>query len=549
MRWLRLALWMALGGVRLAAASSPLNPPAWDHPSGIYPKGVEIRPVALAPGVQVRITTDGSLPTASHGDPLDGSLTIRRTTTLRAVAVHDGAVSHAVTASFLVPETTVDQAAPHLPKVWGVRDGQVLPGAYGMKPAPAVPGATRGDIIAALQRLPSLSLVVSPEDLWSESRGLYLHSEETGEGWERTTSLQWIPTNGPAWPVIDCGVRIQGGWSRRPEESPKHSFRLLFRKRYGSAAFRAPLFGNNAEAFGTLILRGGNNNSWLHPATEERSRAEYLRDSWMRTTHAAMGHPAARGRFVHLYLNGLYWGIYQVTERPDAAFAARAFGGDSADYDARNADKVIAGDNLAWKQLFALVDGGIHSVADYERLAALLDVPAFIDFILLNLYGANADWDGGSNWYAVRRRVPAAGYHFVEWDGERTLESPKDNRIASDDNECPMRLFHRLVEWPAFRKAMQDRAVTLLAPGGVLSAEVSARRYADLAKELEPAIAAEAARWGWYRKELAPFRTAPFEIYTRETHWRPEVNRLLQHYFPERATEVRRQWIEAGVMR
>ena len=523
--------------------------PHLDWPSGIYSNEVTIRAHAASDGAQIRVTTDGSLPTATHGEPLETPLRIHGSTVVRAVALKDGQVSRVVTTSYLIPDTAPLQDAPSLPQTWGKRDGQVLKGAYRMQVLPGVPGADQKAVAAALRSLPSLSLVLPPDDLWSESRGLYLHTEESGEGWERTASLQWIPTNGPAWTPIDCGLRIQGGWSRRPEESPKHSFRLLFRKRYGSAPFRGPVFGEPAESFGTLILRGGNNNSWLHPASEERTRAEYLRDSWMRATHAAMGHPAARSRWVHLYLNGLYWGIYQVTERPDAALAANAFGGEPADYDARNADKVIAGDAAAWGQLFAVGNAGIHSEAEYERLKALLDVPAFIDFILLNLYGANADWDGGSNWYAVRRRVPAGGYEFLEWDGERTLESPKDNRIATDDDQSPMRLFQRLREWPAFRTAMQLRAKSLLAPEGPLGPGPSAQRYARLAATLEPAIAAEAARWGWYRKSVAPFRTGPYEFYTRESHWRPEIERLIHHYFPERDVEVRRQWIEAGVMK
>ena len=540
---------LAFLSARVVAANSTVEVPHWDLPSGIYSNGVVLHALPAPEGTRVHVTLDGSLPTATHGDPLDAPVPLQRSTVVRAVAVKEGQLSRVLTASYLVPEAVALQEAPFLPQTWGIRDGQVLPAAYRMRVLPGVPGADRNDVAAALRSLPSLSLVLPPDDLWSAARGLYVHTEESGEGWERTASLQWIPTNGPAWSPIDCGLRIQGGWSRRPEESPKHSFRLLFRKRYGSAPFRGPVFGEPAESFGTLILRGGNNNSWLHPSAEERSRAEYLRDSWMRVTHAAMGHPAARGRFVHLYLNGLYWGIYQVTERPDPALAARAFGGEAADYDARNADKVIAGDDAAWKQLFALANAGMHSAAEYERLGALLDVPAFIDFILLNLYGANADWDGGSNWYAVRRRVPAGGYQFLEWDGERTLESPKDNRIATDDDQSPMRLFQRLREWPTFRMAMQQRAKSLLAPEGPLGPGPAAQRYARLAAELEPAIAAESARWGWYRKSLAPFRTGPYEHYTRESHWRPEVDRLIHRYFPERAVEVRQQWIEAGVMK
>ena len=143
----------------------------------------------------------------------------------------------------------------------------------------------------------------------------------------------------------------------------------------------------------------------------------------MRETYAAMGHASARGTFVHLYLNGLYWGVYNLAERPDENFAAEHLGGKSKDIDARNSDKILSGDDVAWKELFALANGGLHEKERYEAAQRLLDLPTFIDFMLLNLYGANGDWDRASNWYAARKRSAEGRYLFFVWDGERTLEA------------------------------------------------------------------------------------------------------------------------------
>ena len=134
----------------------------------------------------------------------------------------------------------------------------------------------------------------------------------------------------------------------------------------------------------------------------------------------------------------------------------------------------------------------------------MLDLPAFIDFVLLNLYGANADWDRGSNWYAGRRRTPSGPWRFFEWDGERTLETVTDNRLGTDDDESPMRLFQRLRGYAPFVQAFAARAKIVLGEGGPLSPVPAAARYQKLADGLGPAIAAEAARWGAYRREVAP---------------------------------------------
>ena len=48
-----------------------------------------------------------------------------------------------------------------------------------------------------------------------------------------------------------------------------------------------------------------------------------MRDTWSRDTQGALGQPHARSRWLHLYINGIYWGIYQIEERAEATFAAK----------------------------------------------------------------------------------------------------------------------------------------------------------------------------------------------------------------------------------
>jgi hypothetical protein len=84
--------------------------------------------------------------------------------------------------------------------------------------------------------------------------------------------------------------------------------------------------------------------------------------------------------------------------------------------------------------MFTLANAGITNDTAFNAIAGLLDVPAFIDYMLLNLYAANADWDRSSNWYAARRRHPPGQFHFFVWDGERTVERIEDNILAFDDD-------------------------------------------------------------------------------------------------------------------
>jgi hypothetical protein len=355
-----------------------------------------------------------------------------------------------------------------------------------------------------------------------------------GVAWERPASVELINPEGKPGFRINCGLRIQGGWNRQPLESPKHSLRLLFKKEYGPSKLNFPLFGNEPMQFETLILRGGNNNSWLHWNSDERRRGDYLRDEWMRETFMAMGYPSARGRFVHLYLNGLYWGLYNLTERPSAPFVAAHEGGSKRDYDSMKAAKILSGDKKAWNHLMAVANAGLGDKDAYQSFQQLVDLPELTDYLILNFYGGNADWDRSSNWYAARSRKPGGKFQFFVWDGERTLEGLDVNSMDFDDDESPPRLFHKLSENREFRMFFADRVQRLLFNGGPLSPEPATKRYKALSDTIRDAVVAESARWGNYRRDLHQYKVGPFEFYKPDEHWEPEVKRLLSVYFAQR---------------
>jgi hypothetical protein len=163
--------------------------------------------------------------------------------------------------------------------------------------------------------------------------------------------------------------------------------------------------------------------------------------------------------------------------------------------------------------------------------------------MIVNYYGANADWDRASNWYAGRRRDPPGRYQFIVWDGERTLEQVTDDRMDFDDDQSPSRLFHKLEESEEFRALLVERIRRHCHGEGALTPQRAADRFRKLADNLDLAIVAESARWGSYRNDFHRYKEGPYERYTRDEHWRPEIQRLLNIYFPQR-TEVFLQILE-----
>ena len=60
---------------------------------------------------------------------------------------------------------------------------------------------------------------------------------------------------------------------------PKHSFRVLFKDRYGAGKLRFPVFPDSTITnFDTLTLRAGFNNTWHWQVAEQRERAQLIHD-------------------------------------------------------------------------------------------------------------------------------------------------------------------------------------------------------------------------------------------------------------------------------
>jgi hypothetical protein len=493
-------------------------------------------------GARIRFTTDGTEPTLARGQDYQGEWQIKKTTLLRVAAFQDGqAVTRASTHSYLFLETTLHQSAnppgfPSGPAAW-----QGEPSLYQMDARIVNDPQTGHQMKDALRSLPSLSVVCSPEELFGLRGGLYLHSGGRGVDWEKPCSLEWIGTNGLGEFQIACGLRVQGNTGRRADKTPKHSFRVLFKSQYGVAKLRYGVFPDSpVRKFDTLVLRADYNNAWTHWSRGDNVRAQRIRDAWLKDTHRAMGWDSAHNRFVHLYLNGLYWGVYDITERPDDSFASAYFGGERQDYDVFDDTGVKAGSAESLREFWGVLRRSPGGVGAMARLGQRLDVPQFIDYQLLNFYAGNCDWGERQNWYLIRRKngEPSEGlFRYYVWDGEMILQSLNDD-IINDPPRPSFALSRRLALDPEYRLAFADRVQKHCFGPGALTPTSSIHRWQRRADELQLAILAESARWGYSRRD------PPF---TRDGDWMAEQRRLTKEYFPRRTRVLLRQLRQAGL--
>ncbi len=183
--------------------------------------------------------------------------------------------------------------------------------------------------------------------------------------------------------------------------------------------------------------------------------------------------------------------------------------------------------------------GSTPDDANYARIISekLLDLDGFIDYMLINFYIGNSDWDSG-NWYALNHREnPDKGFRFLCWDAETALIGVYDNKVSMVNGE-PTKILAALKKNPEFRLLFADRVYKHLFNEGLLTPEVAAARYEKLAAEIEMPLIAESARWGDYRKEMTGETTV---VYTPNDHWKPRKEELLKDYFPQRTAILLQQ--------
>ncbi len=584
---------------------------------GIYEDGFELELSTLESGTTIHWTTDGSHPDGSARaseadspttltvdpysedgrDPVPGFV-------VRAYASKEGRsdgrtdtstylFTHDVTA--LSPDNQAP--GPDWPEPYQTDNYQDSQQAidYGMDPDVYEDPDYAELMVPALEAIPSLSLVTDLENLFDEDEGIYVNPMGHGEEWERPVSAELLDPSGGEQFQVDAGLRIRGGWSRWAH-CPKRAWRLHFRGDYGFTKLEFPLFQDEGtDEFDTVDLRTSMNYSWSFK-TSNGAENTMNRDVFSRDVQREMGRPYTRSRYYHVFINGVYWGLYQSQERAEASFAETYLGGDKDDYDVikvRGEDptaRVIEatdGDTDAWREVYdrclegfatdeafqALQGNTPDGVRDPEQ-PVLVDVDNLVDYMLVIFWTGNFDAPTGAfttnkepnNFYAIRSRVDTEqGFTFYAHDSEHSLLyqswSPgvgvTENRVNLADRRDgydmdvtdfvyfhPQWLHHRLTENADYRTRFAARAAEVLQGDGPLTGEVSAALFQSRADEIDLAIVAESARWGDAKTiNLGGGRTWR----TRDEDWVPAIERVTDQWCPARTAIVMEQLTEAGL--
>ena len=568
-----------------SAASGFALPPHASVRSGIFNQPFNLVLSTETAGAEIRYTIDGRVPTLAS-EPYTGPITIagtatRAVATIRAAAFRPGLVPSSVTTrTYIFPEQVMLQSTnpPGFPSIWdspctGFNNcNDINPADYEMDPQVLTNTVDnyRALALQGLSSIPTVSIVTDVNLLFGAAEGVYVRREPF---LRKPISAEFITTDGSEGFQIDCGLEMQGQTS--PDDSStggskwkslKLGLRLFFQGEFGPTKLNYKVFEDSpVDSFDTLLLGGGHNNYWNYNNNDtQRIRSLYVRDQYVANLQNALGGLSHHGRFVHLYLNGLYWGLYQMHERPDANFQAAYQGGEAADYNVfkHDAGAIVDGSNASYTAMWALINSGLTSNASYEQLQQVLDVPGLIDYLFINFWANNTDWDH-KNLYASQRKV-GGKWQFHAWDSEHVVASA-DFAVLDDNNGTnPTAIFRRLLNNAEFRVLLADQIHKRFFNDGIFYVDTNspiynpafpernpaAHMFMNMLKEIDTAIVCESARWG----DVGPGReNTP---HTRNTSFYEERDIVMGNratfgshspvFFPTRSSQLLAQFRTRG---
>lgn len=505
---------------------------------GFYEDAFTVNVKSETPFATLVYTLDGTEPTSQNGTRVVGGsdgpsvdIDIDSTSTLRAMAFRDDWTSTNVdTQTYLFLDQVIRQTGDGLPNTWGHAGAD-----YEMDPEIVDAVAYRDVIVDSLKSLPTVSLVTDIDN-WFGTGGTGIYPQ--GQSSPRGVSVEMLFPESGDDVQADGSVEIQGGSSTNRWKSDKLSMQLKFKRQYGDSKLEYPIYGPDAtNEFDTLILDARLNQAWHYGGgvspTSQRARAQYTRDQFVANLQRELGGEAPHGRWVHLYLNGIYWGIHNLHERPDEHFAAAYVGGEAEDYDIiKHNDDVVNGSLTAYRSFLSLVEGDVSEAETYRQVEEQLDVQPFINYMLTNYFVGNTDW-AHHNWYVSRNAKSGDGkWRYHSWDAEHSLKELNDDATGRNDELGPTAVHRRLMLNDEYRLQFMDSVQAYFFNGGKLTPENTTAMYQERAEEVYDAVVAESARWGDNQ------RSRPF---TRDREWVRERDRLLEDYFPARSDVVLNQ--------
>jgi hypothetical protein len=347
--------------------------------------------------------------------------------------------------------------------------------------------------------LPVISLIADPYNLFDADSGIYTNYTLD---WERPAHVEFFEDDKSPGFSENCGIEIFGSQSATWDQK---SISVKFKNKYGTSKIEYPLFpGFDLTTFKAFVLRNSGND-WQYT---------HIRDAVMQDLVKDLDIDYLEYRPATTFINGEYWGIYNIREKVNEHYIANRHGVDSDNIDMlENNMEVIHGDSLGYQQLIDYMStSDMTTEAAYAYLDSAIDLDECILYFAAQAYYDNMDWPG-TNIKFWRERSDAGKWRWIlfgldfgfglyghgEWEDHiEFMFSEVETRYS---NPPWATLFQRkLIENPTIRNRFINQVADLLNTNFKSARVVSAIN--TLANHISGEITRHRTRWGLFGENL-----------------------------------------------
>jgi uncharacterized repeat protein (TIGR02543 family) len=274
-----------------------------------------------------------------------------------------------------------------------------------------------------------ISLVSDPYNLVDEKYGIMVRGNPSnrwdseppynfrrkGADWEREAYLELFDEQRNVPLSTGVGIRVRGGWSRA---SGQKSFTVYFKEQYGINNLKNyELIPGAVKADGktpvatykSVMLRNGAND-----CDQTKFYDVFLQDLVSdRSFSAQASVPCV------VYLNGEYWGPYNLQERYSDNHTEYKYGVKKENvisYDNGELDDGTPADESLYWQMMNMRFNDMSVQANYDAFCAAFDIQNFIDYWAAQIYIYNEDWPQNNyRLWRVRNAEPGNPYGDQKW--------------------------------------------------------------------------------------------------------------------------------------
>jgi hypothetical protein len=293
--------------------------------------------------------------------------------------------------------------------------------------------------------LPVMSFVADPASLFGGVTGIYdNNSPYPYKGREVATRLEYFNTNGAPAFAVNTGIRIGGenNWVYAEKALNVH-----MRGKYGDDLINCQVFPGDPEGtFGELNVRNGGDN-WPNAMLRDAMMAPVMQGQTENDVYSYQPCVA--------FINGQYWGIYNIRKDFDAVHFSNLHQFDSTystTYDLvqyahdENGITVLmaaAGDTSSYetfRDFFTTHD--LSQATNYDTMLAQMNVDSFIDYVVIEDFGMNTSWPWNREFWCGR--APGSKWQWDAPDLDRCFQSGNVSSSLIDDFQSGYPLFKAL---------------------------------------------------------------------------------------------------------